>query len=336
MATPRSLKAIVSAILILLLACSRERPSGAASTSVTKPVAHYRIGLGPWIGFGPFYLARDKGWFREAGVDVELITLTGLAERNSALKAGSIDGLAAPVDYFVLSAGNHVPTKIVMAVDESAGGDGIVAARQIRNVADLRGKRVAFQRGLPSEFFLRSLLRERGMKLQDLDSVDMETAQAGAAFISGHLDAAAVWEPWLTRAAEQGKGHVLASTKDHPNLIVDCLAFNPPVVDRAPEDVRKIVGALFRAIDYWKSHPAEANRIMAPYFQISPDKYAAILTGARFSDGARNRAYFGTDGQPGVIFSVAKNASELWREAGVTKAPVDPKSIITTRFVTGQ
>ena len=85
----------------------------------------YRIGLGPWVGFGPLYLARDKGFFKEANVSVDLIVLTGIAERNSALKSGKLDALAAPVDYFVLSAGNGLVTTIVMAIDESVGGDGM-------------------------------------------------------------------------------------------------------------------------------------------------------------------------------------------------------------------
>lgn len=107
-----------------------------------------KIGLGPWVGFGPFYLAKDKGFFKEAGVDVALVVLTGVAERNSALKAAKIDALAAPVDYFVLAAGNNLVAKIVMGVDESVGGDGIVARKDIQSIADLRGKKVAFQRGL--------------------------------------------------------------------------------------------------------------------------------------------------------------------------------------------
>src|SRR5688572_20499010 len=61
----------------------------------------YRIGLGPWVGFGPLYLAQEKGLFEKAGLDIDLIVLTGLAERNSALRSGHIDALAAPVDYFV-------------------------------------------------------------------------------------------------------------------------------------------------------------------------------------------------------------------------------------------
>ena len=293
----------------------------------------YRIGLGPWVGFGPLYLAKDKGYFKDAGLDIDLIVLTGLAERNSALKAGKIDALAAPVDYFVLAAGNNLVATIVMAIDELAGGDGIVARKDIQTVADLRGKKVAFQRGLPSEFFLRALLLDAGMSLDDLQTLDMETAQAGAAFIARQVDAAVVWEPWLTKAARDGGGHVLASTRDFPNLIVDVLAFNQDVVQKHPEDVKAIVAAILKAIDFHKQHPEEANQIMAPYFQVTPEKLAAILEGVRFADLERNRAKFGTPPEKGPLFAVAEKASKIWLQSGVIKAPIAPDAIITQRFI---
>jgi NitT/TauT family transport system substrate-binding protein len=263
-----------------------------------------------------------------------LIVLTGLAERNSALKSGRIDGLAAPVDYFVLSAGNNLEMSIVMAVDESSGGDGIVANNSIKDLEDLRGKTVSFQRGLPSEFFLRALLQQKHVPFSSLKTVDMETAQGGAAFISRKVDAAVLWEPWLTKAAQEGHGHVLASTRDYHDLIVDVLAFNKSVVGRSPQDVQKIVNALLKAIDYWKQHPEEANKIMAPYFQVDASKYADILTGLKFCDLARNRAYFGTSASPGPIFDVARRASLIWKEASVIQSPVKPESIVNPEFVT--
>ncbi len=306
----------------------------AATSCQKRPAAPvYRIGLGPWVGFGPFYLAKQKGFFNEAGVQVDLIVLTGLAERNSALMSDRIDALAAPVDYFVLSAGNHLETTIVMAIDESSGGDGIVANSSIQRIEDLKGKTVAFQRGLPSEFFLRALLHQQGISLHDLKTVDMETAQAGAAFISKQVDAAVLWEPWLTKARQEGKGHILASTREYPDLIVDCLAFNKDVVSRSPQDVQKIVDALLKAIVYWKQHPEEANRVMAPYFQVDVAKYAAILSGAKFCDLARNRAYFGTTAAPGPVFDVARRASAVWFEAKVVSSPVIPRTIISVNFV---
>jgi NitT/TauT family transport system substrate-binding protein len=192
---------------------------------------------------------------------------------------------------------------------------------------------VAFQHGLPAEFFLRALLRQNNVSLDDLQVSDLQTADAGAAFIAGKVDAAVVWEPWLTRAADEGNGSVLASTRDYPDLIVDCLAFNKDVVARAPQDVQKIVNVVLRAIDYWKENRDEANRIMAPYFELDAAKYAAVLSGARFTDLSRNREYFGTAQKPGPIFDVARRASDIWAEAKVIQAPVEPPTVISTQFV---
>jgi NitT/TauT family transport system substrate-binding protein len=289
--------------------------------------------LGPFVGFGPLYLAKEKGFFSDAGIDAELIVLTGLAERNSALKASRIDALAAPVDYFVLSAGNNLKATIAMAIDESNGADGIVANASIKTVADLRGKIVAVQRGLPSEFFLRVLLRQNGLSLQDVKSVDMETAQAGAAFISKQVDAAVIWDPWLTKATQEGQGHILASSKDYPNLIVDCLGFNQRIAARSPQEVQAIVNAVLRAIDYWKVHREEANAIMAPHFQVDAAKYGQILNGINFCDLARNRQYFGTQQVPGPIFKVGERASSIWLDAKVIAEPVKPTDIISVDFI---
>jgi NitT/TauT family transport system substrate-binding protein len=315
----------------LFLAGCEER-SDKAKSSTHK----YRIGLGPWVGFGPLYLAHDKGFFKEAGCEVELIVLTGIAERNSALKSGRIDALAAPVDYFVLSAGNNLEATIVMAIDESVGGDGIVARKEISRFEDLRGRTLAFQRGLPSEFFVRALLRQHDVKMSEVRTVDMETDQAGAAFISGKIDAAAVWEPWLTKAREQGGGHVLASTKEFPNLIVDCLAFNQKRLTEDKAGAKAIVESTLRAIAYWKEHREEANALMAPHFQVDAKKYGAILEGVRFCDLPRNREFFGTTASPGPIFEVGKRASEIWLEAGVIPSPVDPGRIIFPQLISNE
>jgi len=214
-----------------------------------------------------------------------------------------------------------------MGFVESDGGDGIVAKKSIRSFEDLRGKRVAFQRGLPSEFFLRALLQEHQMSLGDLNAVDMETSQAGAAFISNRLDAAGLWEPWLTRAAQEGNGYILASSRQFPNLIVDCLAFTDRTLQQQPEDVQRIVNAILKAIEYWKGNPNDANRIMAPHFQVDAAKYATLINGgARFCDLARNRAYFGSDASS-PIFQVAQRASQIWLDAKVISAAVNPGSV---------
>jgi ABC-type nitrate/sulfonate/bicarbonate transport system substrate-binding protein len=93
-----TLRALVGSLVIAIIVASTNCDGTKTSGKV------YRVGLGPWIGFGPLYLAQNKGYFTDEGIKVELTVLTGLAERNSSLKSGKVDGLAAPVDYFVLSA----------------------------------------------------------------------------------------------------------------------------------------------------------------------------------------------------------------------------------------
>lgn len=114
---------------------------------------------------------------------------------------------------------------------------------------------------------------------------------------------------------------------------MDCLAFNKSVASGSPQDVQKIVDALLKAIEYWKSNPDEANAIMAPHFEVDAVKYAQILSGAKFCDLARNKQYFGSAGAAGPIFDVARRASEIWLDAKVVDIPVKPESVISANFV---
>jgi NitT/TauT family transport system substrate-binding protein len=319
---PKFQSICVLALALLLSGCQR-----------THGVHKYRIGLGPFAGFGPLYLAQAKGYFKDAGIDAELVVVTGVAERNTALRTQRIDALAAPIDYFVLSRGTGIAAKAVMAIDESVGADGLVVNSSIKNFADLRGKTVAFQHAMPSEFFLRALLQQSGLRMNDIKGMDMETATGGSAFVAHRVDAAVLWEPWLSRASTEGGGRVIASSKTYPNLIVDTLGFTDKTIADSPNDVRAIVNAVLKAIDYAKVHPEEANSIMGPPFQVDAARYATIVKGLDFCDAARNREYFGTSQNPGPIYKVAQRASAVWMEAGAISNPVDPSQVIASAFV---
>ena len=102
-------------------------------------------------------------------------------------------------------------------------------------------------------------MQQHQVNIDEMQTIDMETAQAGAAFLANDLDAAVLWEPWLTKAKEEGHGHILASTSDYRDLIVDCLALNQDVVKKKSEDVQKIVNAVFKAITFAQEHPEAAR-----------------------------------------------------------------------------
>ena len=151
------------------------------------------------------YLAKEKGFFQKQGVDVEIVVIESPADRRAAFAADKIQGLATTVDTHVMTAAaeNPIPVKQVLALDDSHGGDGIVAKKEIKTIKDLKGKTVAAQLGAGASYFwLNYVLAQNGMKLADLKAVDMKAGDAGSAFVAGKVDAAVTWEPWLSRAKD--------------------------------------------------------------------------------------------------------------------------------------
>src|SRR5690242_14662139 len=151
--------------------------SAPAFADDTVTIAH-----STWVGYGPLYIARDKGFFKENGVDVDLIVMEDPKQRFPALMADQIQMIASTVDTALLYMKTPDDFKYLVAIDDSKGGDGIVANKDVKDVADLKGKSVAVSEGSVSEFYLNVLLQRAGLKESDLNIVNMTASDAGTAF----------------------------------------------------------------------------------------------------------------------------------------------------------
>lgn len=301
-------------------------PGGPSSDSK----APLRVTINSWIGWAPLYLAKEKGL--NDGAKVEIIRVEDTGARKSTMISGEVDGYASSVDNFALDAAQGVPGKIVLCFDESYGGDGIVAKKSIQTLEDLKGKKVGYQRGLPSHFLLLTVLKKANLSGDDVEHVDMDADKAGAAFVAGHLDAAVTWEPWISKAASTADGKILVTTKDFPGLIVDVLVFRNEIISERQDDVAKLVQGWFRALEYWKQHEDEANQIMAKAYGLDVGEFKDMVSGVRFYDQARNKAYMGS-GPNSEIYDVFRSAGELWLAAGVIEKTVNPETRIDQSFV---
>ena len=90
-----------------------------------------KLGHSTWVGYGPFYIARDKGFFKEEGVDVELVIMEDTPIKMGALMAGQLDLVASTVDEFPIYMKPGIGVHYMLAVDNSKGGDGIAANKDI-------------------------------------------------------------------------------------------------------------------------------------------------------------------------------------------------------------
>jgi len=291
------------------------------------------IGHSTWVGYGPLFIARDKRFFDEAGVNVELKTFEDPKSRFFALISGRLDGIATTLDTASLYWTPEHPFRSVVGLDDSKGGDGVVAIDSIKTVKDLRGKRVAYNKGSVSEFFLAVLLKQNGMTEEDLQSIQMQQDDAGAAFVAHKVDAAVTWEPWLSRAKQTQGGHVLVDSSSTPGLIVDILLFRDDVIKNHPDAVKAAVAGWFRAVDYWKANPDESDALMAKAvggWLKDVKTFKETLAGVRFYDKAINQQYFVPGG---VIFKTAQNAIDFWKSSGRIRVNEDANTLVDPQFI---
>ena len=304
-----------------------------ASTAAAEPL---KIRYSIWVGYGPLFIAKEKGYFKEEQVEVDLVNIEDPKEGFFALAAGRLDGVVSTIDTMVLYLKKGNEYQYVLALDDSAGGDGIVARKEIQSIKDLKGKKIAVNEGSVSQFFLNVVLKENGMTQKDVNIVNMKQGDAGAAFVAEKVDAAVTWEPWLSKGKAAPHGKILVDSSQTPGLITDVLIFPRTVIEKRAKEIQGVANAWNKSVAFWQKNPSEANEIMARGvgdWLKDPKVFAEVLTGVKFYDQAGNKKFFGTAQNPGDLTKVVQNALDVWGGFDKLQVKTTPKELINFSFI---
>jgi len=151
----------------------------------------------------------------------------------------------------------------------------------IQRVADLRGKRVALNRGSNVHYLLVRALEKEQLSLADIQLLFLAPADARAAFESGEVDAWVIWDPFLA-AAEKAGGRILCDGEG----LVDNHFFYVARREFAEErtDLVRVLLGEFQTLSGWeREHPEEAARLLASSTGVSYE--ALLVTEGRHSYG---------------------------------------------------
>lgn len=303
--------------------------------AATADAGELRLGMTTWVGYGPMFLARDKGFFKENGLDVDLQIIEDASLYMAAVAAGKLDGNASTIDEIMKYRSPDFCFKAVVALDDSHGGDGVLVQKDVNSLKDLKGKAVGMNEGSVSQFWFNILLKREGMTEKDLEITNMTADDAAAAFIAGQIPAAVTWEPHLTLVRTKDQGKVLIDSSATPGLIVDVVSLTCDYIDKNPKDVEAFVKGLYKAVDFIKTNPDEAYAIMAKgvggYLE-KPEDFAAAAKGVNFYDQARNIEFFGTP-EKGEAADLIKLGDEIWGSFQKLKMKVDYNTLVDTQFI---
>jgi len=278
---------VIAAILIFSLACL------AIFSCMHKPketkLTIVNIAFQAWVGYGPFYLAQEKGFCRDEGMDLLFVDEQLDSVRRDAFKGGMLDCEAGTIGQLVSKAAQDTPVVAVMEIDHSFGSDAIVAVENIKTLEDLIGKRVSLARDDAGETFISTLFYKKGLPFSGVEIVPCSPEKTAQAFLDGKADACVTWEPQVTEALKRPGAHILVSTKDEPGIIIDTLNVRKDLVDNDPELVKKVMRAWFKSLKYYGEHPIEASIIIARYYGITPAEYRRQVEGVRWNDHEKQR-----------------------------------------------
>lgn len=268
----------------------------ALATSTTSSLAeelNASIGINTWIGFTPLYIAREKGFFVEEGLDLDVQVFSG-NDNTLAFAAGRIDGFASITSEAVLLKSRGKDFRIVLVEDFSLGADGILARNTIPDIAGFSGQRIAVEEIGVSHFFLLQVLDTAGLTESDVTLVNLKPESAAAAYQSGQIDIAVTYAPFLDRANQAvPEGRIIFDTSEMPTAITDLYIFDTKFTENNPDAIKAFVRGIFRGIEFLDENPEEGLAIAADELGITPEELAADLEGIELVDLTTNLEVLG-------------------------------------------
>jgi NitT/TauT family transport system substrate-binding protein len=312
---------------IVLGGCSKSTPASGTSAPPVK------LALSPWPGWFVWYLVKEKGFFEKNHVNVELVWFPVYSDSLTALATGKVDANSQTLSDTIAPASKGIKLKAVLVNDNSNGGDGIVVKPSIQSIADLKGKKIATELGTVDHLLMLTGLQKAGLKEKDVSFTNMAVNDAGPAFISGNLDAAVLWEPFLSKAIAEGKGKLLFSSADTPGLIPDLLVFKESVTKQRPEDVKNILKAWYDALDYWKAHPDESLAIMAKAAETPVSEYKLGVDSVKIFTIDDNLKAFGKQQDMTSLAHTGKTTAEFLKSVDMISKVPDLSGVLDGHFV---
>ena len=246
--------------------------------------APLKVAYSDWPGWTLLEVAKQKGWFKDAGVSVELLWFDYLPSID-AFSAGKVDGITIAASDALVAGASGAKSKVIMAIDYSDGNDKIIGKPGITSIKDLKGKKVAVEVTLVDHLLLVKALEANGMKPGDVELVNTPTNEMPQTLASGQVAAVCAWYPIAGQALKQVSGSkVLFTSSDAKGVIYDVLAVSPVSFAKQKADWEKFVKVYYKCIDYIldPATKADAVKIMAAKVGAKVEEYSDNVPGTHF------------------------------------------------------
>jgi NitT/TauT family transport system substrate-binding protein len=299
--------------------------------------APIKIAYSDWPGYTVLEVAKQKGWFKDAGLDVELVWFDYLPSID-AFSAGKVDAVTIVGSDALVTGASGGKSKIIALLDYSEGSDMIVGAPGINSIKDLKGKKVGVEVTLVEHMLLLQALKDNGMSQSDVELVNTATDKTPETLASGKVAAIGAWYPLSGQALKQVPGSKkLFTSAEAKGLIYDVLSVSPTSFAAHKEEWAKIAAIYYKCVDYLKDPKTadDAVKIMAAKVGADPVEYAKNIPGTHFLTLTEAKAAYKKGTGLDSIYGALAYGNKFNLDNAVYKESQKPESYLVPGIVNG-
>jgi Outer membrane protein and related peptidoglycan-associated (lipo)proteins len=338
-------------------------PSGALG-SRGNPL---KVSIVSFHGYAPALLANGKSLktqpqslFDQQGIQVEFVLQDDIPTLATIFESGTAQCAWRTSDFWAQEQPNlrnaGLDGRAIMVVDNTQGADAVIARDPgIKSIEDLAGKSIALLQYTPSDGMVIDAVENSSLSARKKQSInyvyisaDEGTSGVRAAFESGHVDAAALWDPDLSLALKKVPGaHVIYSTRTATNLIYDVIVCELRRLQKAENEqvLKNFVAGWMKGVEAARRNPEEAVDALTKteelFALLAKDEGRSfvldLFKNLVWTDLKDNARILGLSGDTNHYERVYRRFDVIYRQAGALANPnspvINPQDSFDYRFI---
>ncbi len=287
----------------------------------------------------PAALADRLGYFKEQGLDVQVLSDTSGGHAEDGLLTGSVQGVVGFYDHTIDLQAKGKFVQAVVQFSQAPGEAVVVAARQaeaIRTPADFRGHVLGVTGlGSSTHLLMQYLVAQHGIKKGEVTVAGAGSGDAfTAALREGRIDVGMTTEPTVSRLLKSGEARLLVDLRTPAQAASElgglypaaCLYMSTPWISTHRDEVQRLVNALVKSLHFIATHSAQEIAAQLPADYMAGDRALYVST------LQQSKSMFTADGVmpasgPANVLRVMRAA-----ERAVVGKPIDLSRTFTTEF----
>lgn len=302
--------------------------TAAAETAETFETAKVRVAYMPNMGSASLATtAKEKGFFEEMGLEVEMVEFQGGPAEIAAMASGDIDISQIGHGAHALCAEGEA---VIFQIDCTSLADAVIGNKDkgVSSIEELKGKTVAVTSGTSAEIILNLALAEAGLSQDDLELVEMDANGIVSAMVSGNVDACATWSPGTGTIMDAlgDKGVLLADNSKYVDQVTFPSSFitTQKYADENHDILVRFARALQNASDYRKDNIDEVAKLVAAQCEVDPATMLACVGEGDWLDSE----FVGKGLEDGTLKSYYENQQKVFIDGGRLTEAVDVNNYV--------